>query len=103
MGLLKQCKYCGHISDTDLEYCPECGKLYPSDVDLKDCQLCNHPVATNAVFCTNCGRIYNKRLFLWLVTATLIVFTTSLVLYFFVVYVLRPLLVLVLHPAAPHK
>ena len=53
----KTCPYCRHIMSDDDQFCPECGKEYPTG---KTCSFCGAAISDDDVFCQNCGVIVAK-------------------------------------------
>lgn len=51
----RYCMHCGTIKRIDAQYCPECGKLPPSDVDTKTCAGCVAVIPQVARYCDKCG------------------------------------------------
>ena len=53
----KTCPYCRHIMANEDQFCPECGKEYPTG---KTCSFCGAAISDDDIFCQNCGVIVAK-------------------------------------------
>lgn len=52
-----KCTGCGKDIDSDLKFCPECGK--PTTVNKIMCTKCGHEIDSNLKFCPECGKSVN--------------------------------------------